>query len=147
MSLMKTLENFIAANPGLTSREIAEKFADYNIDSVQRTVCRLYDLNFLTREFKGKDCRYYAVNEDAATNTGKQPVDKGLNEKVKHAEELQERGMYRRAASLWMEIFKSSQVMTLRERSLKQRQLCLRKAKQAKPESGWYLAGQFNGGH
>jgi hypothetical protein len=48
-------------------------------------------------------------------------VDKGLDELVKRAEELQNGGLYRRAATLWMDIFKRSK-MTLRERSLKQRQ-------------------------
>lgn len=147
MSLMKTLEQFIAANPGLTSRDIAEQFADFNVDSVQRAVCRLHDLNFLTRELDGKEYRYYAVNSDVASSASQQPVDKGLDDLVKRAEELQNSGLYRRAATLWMDIFKRSMVMTLRERSLKQRQQCLRKVKQAKSQSDWYLAGQFNGGH
>ena len=147
MSLMKTLEMFIAANPGLTSRDIAEQFADFNVESVQCAVCRLHDLNFLTREVKGKECCYYAVNSEVVTSASKQPVNKGLDELVKRAEELQSSGLYRRAASLWMDIFKRSNVMTLRERSLKQRQQCLKKVKQAKRQSDWYLAGQFNGGH
>ncbi len=147
MSLMKTLEMFIAGNPGLTSREIAEQFADFNIDSVQRAVCRLHDMGFLTREFNGKECRYFAVNSDLVANANTVPADKSLDELVKRAEQLQESGLYRRAATIWMEIFKRSQTMPLRERSLRQRQQCLRKAKQGRNDSVWYLAGHFNGGH
>lgn len=141
MSLMKTLEMFIAANPGLTSRDIAEQFADFNVESVQRAVCRLHDLNFLTREVKGKECRYYAVNSEVVTSASKQPVDKGLDELVKRAEELQSSGLYRRAATLWMDIFKRSNVMTLRERGLKQRQQCLKKlSRQRDSLTGIWLA-------
>jgi len=45
-SLMKTLEMFIADNPGLTSREIAEAFADYSVDAVQRAVRGIWRESF-----------------------------------------------------------------------------------------------------
>ncbi len=148
MSLMKTLEMFIADNPGLTSREIADAFADYSIDSVQRTVCRLHDFNFTTRELVGSQYRYYAVNASAGCGQPIQRVDTGAADLMKNAKALQEKGLYRWAASLWFEAFQRSDVIAERERCLKERQHCLRQAKSTfKPEGQWFLAGQFNGGH
>ncbi|MEP9265246.1 PerC family transcriptional regulator [Enterobacter kobei] len=100
-----------------------------------------------TSIINGSEVSRLSVAIQVVASANKQPVDKGLDELVKRAEELQNGGLYRRAATLWMDIFKRSKVMTLRERSLKQRQQCLRKVKQAKSQSEWYLAGQFNGGH
>ena len=148
MSLMKTLEMFIADNPGLTSREIADAFANYSIDSVQRTVCRLHDFNFTTRELVGSQYRYYAVNASAGCGQPIQRVDTGAADLMKNAKALQEKGLYRRAASLWFEAFQCSDLITERERCLKERQRCLRQATSTvKPEGQWFLAGQFNGGH
>lgn len=151
MSLMGELGAFIAENPGLTSREIAEQFADYSVDSVQRAVCRLYDFNFATRELQGTQYRYYAVADSdrvLPSQHHKQTVDKGLEDLIQKAEALQAGGLYRRAATLWLEIFNRSRITTLRERSLKQRQRCLRNAKlTTKTDSQWFLAGKFAGGH
>lgn len=148
MSLMKTLEMFIADNPGLSSREIADSFADYNIDSVQRTVCRLYDFNFTTRELVGSQYRYYAVNASPGCGRRMHQVDPGVSNLVIQAKALQEKGLYRRAASLWFEVFQRSDAVTERERCLKERQRCLRKAKYvSKPQSQSFLAGKFERGH
>ncbi|AUU85070.1 PerC family transcriptional regulator [Leclercia sp. LSNIH1] len=148
MSLMKTLEMFIADNPGLTSREIADAFSNFSIDSVQRTVCRLHDFNFTTRELVGSHYRYFAVNASAGCGQPTQRIDTGASDLIKNAKALQEKGLYRRAASLWFEAFQCSDLLTERERCLKERQRCLRQAKStAKPEGQWFLAGQFNGGH
>lgn len=148
MSLMKTLEIFIADNPGLTSREIADAFSEFSIDSVQRTVCRLHDFNFTTRELVGSQYRYYAVNASAGCGQPIQRVDTGAADLMKNAKALQEKGLYRRAASLWFEALQRSDVINERERCLKERKRCLRQAKSTlKPESQWFLSGQFNGGH
>lgn len=148
MSLMKTLEIFIADNPGLSSREIADSFTDYSTESVQRTVCRLYDFNFTTRELVGSQYRYYAVNSAAGCGQPVLHVDTGVSEIVKKAKALHDKGLYRRAASLWFEAFQRSEVVTERDRCLKERLRCLRQAKYVfKPQSQWFLAGKFSGSH
>lgn len=147
MSLMKTLEMFIADNPGLTSREIAEAFADYSVDAVQRTVCRLHEYNFTTREWNGNQFCYYALATSNGSGRREPPVDKAVVALVEKAKALQERGLYRRAATLWMEAFRCSEVQTERERCLKERQRCLRKAvSDTKSGNSWFLAGRFIGG-
>lgn len=146
MSLMKTLEMFIADNPGLTSREIAEAFADYSVDAVQRTVCRLHEYNFITREWRGNQFRYYALATSTGAGRREPPVDKAVVALVEKAKALQERGLYRRAATLWMEAFRCSEVRIERERCLKERQRCLRKAvSDTKVGNSWFLAGRYAG--
>lgn len=147
MSLMKTLEMFIADNPGLTSREIAEAFADYSVDAVQRAVCRLHEHNFTTREWKGNQFCYYALATSAGAGRREPPVDKAVVALVDKAKGLQERGLFRRAATVWMQAFQRSEVVTERERCLKERQRCLRKAvSDTKAGNSWFLAGRFIGG-
>lgn len=146
MSLMKTLEMFIADNPGLTSREIAEAFADYSVDAVQRTVCRLHEYNFTTREWKGNQFRYYALPTSTGAGRREPPVDKAVSSLVEKAKALQERGLFRRAATVWMQAFQRSEVVTERERCLKERQRCLRKAvSDTKSGNSWFLAGRYAG--
>lgn len=41
MSFLKTIQLFVANNPGLTNKEIAAALPDYELHSVQRAVCRL----------------------------------------------------------------------------------------------------------
>ncbi|MXG71453.1 hypothetical protein GRW77_08985 [Escherichia coli] len=41
MSFLKTVQLFIANNPGLTNKEIAAALPDYELHRVQRAVCRL----------------------------------------------------------------------------------------------------------
>jgi len=147
MSLMKTLEAFIANNPGLTSREIAEAFADYSVDSVQRTVCRLHDFNFATREMHGNQYRYYVVGAAAGDRLHDSKPKKDISPLFSKAKALMAKGMYRRAASVWFEAFRCSEGGAEREHCLKQRQRCLRNAKQPTSQCDWYLAGKFTGGH
>lgn len=147
MSLMKKLEAFIANNPGLTSREIAEAFASHSVESVQRTVCRLHDYNFAARVLDGNQYRYYAINSGDGDNGRNRSCNKTVTAYISQAKKLQDRGMYRRAATCWLEAFRLSEGGAEREHCLKQRQRCLRNAKQPTSQCDWYLAGKFTGGH
>lgn len=60
MSLLKTIQMFVAQNPGLTNKQIAAALTEYDIQSVQRAVCRLVDTKRATRKHAGKCYRYYA---------------------------------------------------------------------------------------
>lgn len=147
MSLMKKLEVFIADNPGLTSREIAEAFASHSVDSVQRTVCRLHDFHFATRVMQGNQYRYYVVGAESGDRLHESKPKKDTSPLFSKAKALMAKGMYRRAASVWFEAFRCSEGGAEREHCLKQRQRCLRNAKQPTSQCEWYLAGKFTGGH
>jgi hypothetical protein len=50
MSFLKTIQLFVANNPGLTNKEIAAALPEYALHSVQRAVCRLVMLNRAERK-------------------------------------------------------------------------------------------------
>jgi len=60
MSLLKDIQIFIAANPGLTNKEIAASMPQYDVHAVQRGVCHLVKLNRATRQHNGKCYQYFA---------------------------------------------------------------------------------------
>lgn len=60
MSFLKTIQLFVANNPGLTNKEIAAALPEYALHSVQRAVCRLVMLNRAERKGVRPNFRYYA---------------------------------------------------------------------------------------
>ncbi|MCC8231877.1 hypothetical protein [Enterobacter mori] len=60
MSFLKTIQMFVANNPGLTNKQIAAALPDYELHSVQRAVCRLVMLNRAERKGVRPNFRYYA---------------------------------------------------------------------------------------
>lgn len=158
MSMMREVQAYIAKNPESGSAEIVKAFSQYTARSIQRTVCRLYDLNRATRETVGNRYVYSA----------EMPVDKPKEREVSvrvtlplagklprqtvitliaKAESLMNRGLYRRAATTFMEAFEGSGHNEEREYCLRQRQRCLKKcATDNRKSEEWFLAGKFCGG-
>lgn len=65
---------------------------------------------------------------------------------TRQAEELESRGLYRRAATVWMEAFCESHSQTERNNFLQRRERCLRKSKRIVVSAdGWYLPGNYVG--
>ncbi|EMK7871015.1 PerC family transcriptional regulator, partial [Escherichia coli] len=66
---------------------------------------------------------------------------------TRQAEELESRGLYRRAATVWMAAFRESHSQPERNNFLARRERCLRKSsKRAASGEEWYLSGNFVGG-
>lgn len=65
---------------------------------------------------------------------------------TRQAEELESRGLYRRAATVWMAAFRESHSQPERNNFLARRERCLRKSsKRAASGEEWYLSGNFVG--
>ena len=60
MSFLKTIQLFVANNPGLTNKEIAAALPEYELHSVQRAVCRLAMMGRAERHGQRPTFRYYA---------------------------------------------------------------------------------------
>ncbi|EPB5226389.1 hypothetical protein [Citrobacter freundii] len=60
MSILKTVQMFIAMNPGSTTRDIIEGLTQFSQDRLQLAVCRLYGSGLATRKRDGRQFRYYA---------------------------------------------------------------------------------------
>ena len=65
---------------------------------------------------------------------------------TRQAEELESRGLFRRAATVWMAAFRESHSQPERNNFLARRERCLRKSsKRAASGEEWYLSGNYVG--
>lgn len=160
MSFLKTIQLFVANNPGLTNKEIAAALPEYELHSVQRAVCRLAMLGRAERRGERPTFRYYAkapigpigpivprypvekseVMPEPKHESAPNPAVVAMMEKAK---ELSDKGLFLRAATVLMDAFNRSKSEEMREKILDERQRCLSMVQRAKPcGDGWCLAGR-----
>lgn len=160
MSFLKTIQLFVANNPGLTNKEIAAALPEYELHSVQRAVCRLAMLGRAERRGERPTFRYYAkapigpigpivprypvekaeVMPEPKQESAPNPAVVAMMEKAK---ELFDKGLFLRAATVLMDAFNRSKSEEMREKILEERQRCLSMVQRAKPcGDGWCLAGR-----
>lgn len=160
MSFLKTIQLFVANNPGLTNREIAAALPEYELHSVQRAVCRLVMLNRAERKGVRPNFRYYAkapvgpigpivprypvekaeVMPEPKQESAPNPAVVVMMEKAK---ELSDKGLFLRAATVLMDAFNRSKSEEMRGKILEERQRCLSMVQRAKPcGDGWCLTGR-----
>lgn len=160
MSFLKTIQMFVANNPGLTNKEIAAALPEYELHSVQRAVCRLVMLNRAERKGERYNFRYFAkapvgpigpiVPRYPANKAELAPEPKqesapnpAVVAMIDKAQELFEKGLFLRAATVLMEAFTRSKNEEMREKIMAERQRCLSMVQRAKtPADGWCLAGR-----
>ncbi|HGG5995416.1 TPA: hypothetical protein ACJG4C_004484 [Salmonella enterica subsp. diarizonae serovar 61:r:z53] len=149
MSLLAKVQEFIGLNPGLTSNEIADAFPEYRRYDVQRAASRLYRCRRVNRRLDGDVSRYYAGKDEAViltlrrTGLGDLTV---LAKLVSDAEDLESRGLFRRAATVWMQAFDESLLIGEREAFTRRCQKCIASCKKpVRPGDQIYLAGRFVG--
>ncbi|EIF7171054.1 PerC family transcriptional regulator [Salmonella enterica] len=154
MSLLTTVQEFIGLNPGLTSNEIADAFPEYRRYDVQRAASRLYRCKRVNRRLAGDVFRYYAGKDEAVILTLRQKrsgrTGSGdpmvLAKLVNDAEKLESRGLFRRAATVWMQAFDESLLIGEREAFTRRCQKCIERCKKpVRPGEQIYLAGRFVG--
>ncbi|EBD5958372.1 hypothetical protein LD646_06305 [Salmonella enterica] len=146
MSLLKTIQMFVAQNPGLTNKQIAAALTEYDIQSVQRAVCRLVDTKRATRKHAGKCYRYYAEPPADCHFEVFEPTPE-VSALMETAKCLESKGLFHRAATIYIQAFSASAIESERAAILAERQRCLGLAKPAViTEDGCYLAGRFSGG-
>lgn len=158
MSLLATVQAFIELNPGLTTREIASALPEYERFDVQRAASHLCLRGRVTRQKEKGLARYFASESEAVTA---KPAQKRANSTsrrkgsgdpqviatlVSDAEELESRGLFRRAATVWMQAFDESLLIGEREAFTRRCQKCIERCrKPVRPGEQIYLAGRFVG--
>ncbi|EFO5493658.1 PerC family transcriptional regulator [Salmonella enterica] len=158
MSLLADVQKFIELNRGVTAKELAAAFSDYRRMAVQQAASRLYRCKRVNRRLHGKVFRYYAGKDEAVTLTLRQKKSRAASRYagsgdpkviatlVSDAEDLESRGLFRRAATVWMEAFRESHIPSERSAFLARRERCLRKSrKYVASGSEWYLSGNYVG--
>ncbi|EES4406477.1 TPA: PerC family transcriptional regulator [Escherichia coli] len=150
MSLLNEVQKFIEAHPGCTSGDIADAFAGYSRQRVLQSASN-----------EGDTRRHFPRLTERAQEPEPQPVREtrpvrnfyvGTNDPrvilclTRQAEELESRGLYRRAATVWMAAFRESHSQPERNNFLARRERCLRKSrKRAVAGDEWYLSGNYVG--
>ncbi|HGP0793508.1 TPA: PerC family transcriptional regulator [Salmonella enterica subsp. diarizonae serovar 53:z10:z35] len=154
MSLLTIVQEFIGLNPGLTSNEIADAFPEYRRYEVQRAASRLYRCKRVNRRLNEDVFRYYAGKDEAVILTLRQKrsgrTGSGdpmvLARLVSLAEDLESKGSFNRAATVWLEAFDESLLVGEREAFSQRRRKCLESGKKpVRPGEQIYLAGRFVG--
>lgn len=162
MSLLNDVQKFIEAHPGCTSGDIADAFAGYSRQRVLQSASKLRQSGRVAHRCEGDTRRHFPRLTERAQEPEPQPVREtkpvrnfyvGTNDPrvilclTRQAEELESRGLYRRAATVWMAAFRESHSQPERNNFLARREQCLRKSsKRAVSGDEWYLSGNYVGG-
>lgn len=162
MSLLNEVQKFIEAHPGCTSGDIADAFAGYSRQRVLQSASKLRQSGRVAHRCEGDTRRHFPRLTERAQEPEPQPVREtrpvrnfyvGTNDPrvilclTRQAEELESRGLYRRAATVWMAAFRESHSQPERNNFLARREQCLRKSsKRAASGEEWYLSGNYVGG-
>lgn len=142
MSLLNDVQKFIEAHPGCTSGDIADAFAGYSRQRVLQSASKLRQSGRVAHRCEGDTRRHFPRLTERAQEPEPQPVREtrpvrnfyvGTNDPrvillTRQAEELESRGLYRRAATVWMAAFRESHSQPERNNFLAHRERCLRKS-------------------
>ncbi|EFB1785653.1 PerC family transcriptional regulator [Escherichia coli] len=154
MSLLNDVQKFIEAHPGCTSGDIADAFAGYSRQRVLQSASKLRQSGRVAHRCEGDTRRHFPRLTERAQEPEPQPVREtrpvrnfyvGTNDPrvilclTRQAEELESRGLYRRAATVWMAAFRESHSQPERNNFLARRERCLRKSsKRAASGEEWW---------
>ncbi len=146
MSLLNDVQKFIEAHPGCTSGDIADAFAGYSRQRVLQSASKLRQSGRVAHRCEGDTRRHFPRLTERAQEPEPQPVREtrpvrnfyvGTNDPrvilclTRQAEELESRGLYRRAATVWMAAFRESHSQPERNNFLARREQSYRKAASA----------------
>ncbi|HBA3116253.1 TPA: RusA family crossover junction endodeoxyribonuclease [Escherichia coli] len=137
MSLLNEVQKFIEAHPGCTSGDIADAFAGYSRQRVLQSASKLRQSGRVAHRCEGDTRRHFPRLTERAQEPEPQPVREtrparnfyvGTNDPrvilclTRQAEELESRGLYRRAATVWMAAFRESHSQPERNNFLARRE-------------------------
>lgn len=137
MSLLNDVQKFIEAHPGCTSGDIADAFAGYSRQRVLQSASKLRQSGRVAHRCEGDTRRHFPRLTERAQEPEPQPVREtrparnfyvGTNDPrvilclTRQAEELESRGLYRRAATVWMAAFRESHSQPERNNFLARRE-------------------------
>lgn len=142
-------------------KSIADAFAGYSRQRVLQSASKLRQGGRVAHRCEGDTRRHFPRLTERAQEPEPQPVREtrpvrnfyvGTNDPqvilclTRQAEELESRGLYRRAATVWMAAFRESHSQPERNNFLARRERCLRKSsKRAASGEEWYLSGNYVG--
>ena len=143
MSIASKVLQYVIENPGCNYREIAKAMPGTNTSTINRCLGRFYDEGKLLRDFQESTLTYYPSNQTLAETLSGEDL-RTLAELEDCAQQLEAKGLYFRAASVWLKAFDIAISYTDRSRYISRRAACLRNAGNNRaPEGRCYLSGRY----
>ncbi|QFH71189.1 PerC family transcriptional regulator [Enterobacter sp. E76] len=145
MSIASEILQFVIENPGCTYRQVADAIPGLNVSTVNRCLSRFFNEGKLARELRGSTLAYYPIGGADPESLSEENL-RTLTGLENRAQQLEAKGLYFRAASVWLKAFDMAISNTDRSRYISRRAACLRNAGNFKaPEGRCYLAGRYVG--
>lgn len=119
MSAVSDVYKFISENSGVNRADILAAFPDTGASALVSAYERMYQAGKINRIASSQGYLYYTGDSAPQIESSK------LAELEKTAIRLEEKGFYRRAATVWLQAYDCSQRHTDRERYAKRRRYCL----------------------
>jgi len=145
MSIASEILQFVIENPGCNYRQVADAIPGLNVSTVNRCLSRFFADGRLARELRGSALAYYPIGGVEPESLSEENL-RTLTGLENRAQQLEAKGLYFRAASVWLKAFDMAISNTDRSRYISRRAACLRNARNSKaPEGRCYLAGRYVG--
>lgn len=138
MTAIEQVFQHIKVNPGLLPSEIAAALPEVNSCTTYRAIDNLWVHGEIERLAAGDGFRYFID-----TTNGSDPV---LAELEKQARQLEEKGLCRRAAEVWLAAFDAAKSVNDRERYCQRRLRCLAGMTKGNGDDSC-VAGRYVGGN
>jgi len=119
MSAFSEVLNYVRANGESTTNDVCAGLNHLDMRTVQRALERLFAVGQIKRKPCGRMYMYFTDEPSASTG------NRLLAELATKALELEEKGLLRRAASVWLEAFDGAQTIQARACYAQRRARCL----------------------
>lgn len=137
MNNISQVLEYITNNPGVLPSEVAAALPGINKSTVFGAVDNLWQAGKIQRIGSADGFRYLADQQDVSSNSVLAALEK-------RAVELEKKGQWRRAATVWLQAYDTANVNADRERYRKRRSRCLSGMTRGMPDSG-QVAGHYVG--
>ena len=150
MSIESEILQFALDNPGCSTRQVANALTHSSFRTISRCLFRFHDEGKLKREVHNDTtivyypCEEFVKAEAAAAESYAGTV-RSVIDLENHAIQLEEKGLYLRAATVWLNAFDLAPENKDRERYVKRRASCLKQAKKRCVTDAFLLAGHYIG--
>ncbi|EHR8986906.1 PerC family transcriptional regulator [Escherichia coli] len=155
MSLMGDIEEFIKNNPGCSFIEITSAFSDFPKKIVMITASELRRKERVFFRLNRGVIRHYPRNKEYTPKKKNRKVSEKQSRNpdvVKlsiKAEELEDKGFFRRAATVWLQAYDKGETREEKDYFMARRARCVRKSTRGCTNTSggdWPLSGHYAGG-
>lgn len=137
MNNISQVLEYITNSPGVLPSEVAAALPGINKSTVFGAVENLWLSGKIQRIESADGFRYLVEQQTVSSNSALAALEK-------RAVELEKKGQWRRAATVWLQAYDTASVNSDRERYRKRRSRCLSGMTRGKPDSG-QVAGHYVG--